>query len=64
MTAQQVLRGRRTWLLIASFLCVVLAGAAGWRLWHYWQTAWSLPLSTPPVGIHFPPQVFNGKSVV
>jgi hypothetical protein len=59
VSAEGALRSRRTWLLIAALLCAALAGAAGWRLWHYWQTAWSMPLSTPLAAIDFPPQVFN-----
>jgi len=53
------LRSRRGWLVFASLLFALLACAAAWLLWHFWQTAWSQPLATPLKEIHFPPQVFN-----
>ena len=59
MRPGRVLATRRAGWLLAFVVFSLLAGLAGWRLWHFWQTAWSLPLAQPLADIHFPPQVFN-----
>ncbi|MFC5497461.1 hypothetical protein ACFPOE_07940 [Caenimonas terrae] len=59
MRPGRVLATRRAGWLLACALSAALAGAAGWRLWHFWQTAWSMPLAASLSEIHFPAQVFN-----
>jgi hypothetical protein len=58
-TAVLALQRRRAWSVFGAAAAGMAALLMAWLLWHFWETAWSLPLVTPLTQVHFPKQVFN-----